>query len=57
MYEIDTTNDAMGDIVVLLKMTSGQQVSIRPNSVTTQMYGADRLGMYSWFSAYLIQAA
>ena len=57
MYE---RNDDYGyesiNIIAVLELEAGQEVWVRPNSITT-MYGADNTnGMYSWFSAHLVHA-
>ncbi len=41
--------------VVLLPLTRGQQVWVRPNGIGS-LYGADKGGMLSWFSAHLVYA-
>ena len=52
----DTTYDErLLESVLVLSLTAGRQVWVRPSGITT-MHGSYSSGMYSWFSGHLVHA-
>ena len=54
-YGDPTNNNRLLESVIVLSLTAGQQVWMRPSNLST-MYGSYSGGMQSWFSGHLIHA-
>ena len=54
-YGDPSYDDITASMVVVLSLTARQELTIEPFD-TDEINGADRDGMFSWFSGYLVYA-